>query len=221
MDGEHANIHVFELDSESKGWAGFDFDSKTERPLGEFLKQLWTSHRETRKSFNGKKKNRKIQNNKDGSVHPGDERDERDEPIQYGFDYRLACNCPKLLDRMPQLRYFQGDILAINPSFPRVNWPVLIAGATGSSSSLHVDAHFLPFYLTQMSGRKQFRIITLEDWRKYLVDELYDNDGAVLRPFNAYKNDVIKTEILERGANLWGITLEVGKILLFWWRSLY
>jgi len=39
---------------------------------------------------------------------------------------------------------------------------------------------------------------------------LYDNDGAVLRPFNAYKNDVIKTEILERGANLWGITLEVG-----------
>ena len=221
MDGEHANIHVFELDSESKGWAGFDFDSKTERPLGEFLKQLWTSHRETRKSFNGKKKNRKIQNNKDGSVHPGDERDERDEPIQYGFDYRLACNCPKLLDRMPQLRYFQGDILAINPSFPRVNWPVLIAGATGSSSSLHVDAHFLPFYLTQMSGKKQFRIITLEDWRKYLVDELYDNDGAVLRPFNAYKNDVIKTEILERGANLWGITLEVGKILLFWWRSLY
>ena len=206
MNSEHSKIHVFDIDSESTGWGGFDFDNKIERPFGEFLKELWTKEQEQRILT--------AQNDDHGDGnHPVDVDDPDDvyvPPIQYGFDYRIACNCPKLLDRFPQLSYFQGDVLALNPSFSRVHWPVFIVGPATSYSSLHVDSHYLPFYLTLLSGRKKFRIIKLNEWKTTLVPDLFDEDGHVTRPIHVYDDDVARSEILERGANIYNVTLEIG-----------
>jgi hypothetical protein len=93
---------------------------------------------------------------------------------------------------------------------PRVHWPVLIAGASGSKSSLHVDSHFLPFYLTVMSGVKHFRVIALDDWRNTLTPDLYDHSGVVVAPIDAYDDDVVEQEFLSRGAHVYHVTLQVG-----------
>jgi hypothetical protein len=192
LRGEHATIHVFDSDPESVGWAGFNFNEKTEMKLDAFFKEL---HREHEKYKKNKKGNLLIS---------------KDNNKQYGFDYRLICSCPKLLDRFPQLRYFQGDVLQVDPLFPRVHWPVLIAGPSGSKSALHVDSHFLPFYLTVLSGTKHFRIITLQDWRNTLTPHLYDHEGVVLHPIDAYDDEIIEQQVLSRGANVYNITLNVG-----------
>ena len=192
MDGEHAKIHVFDVDPSSTGWAGFDFDGKTTQPLGSFLKQLKKTNIARKKAVE-----LKLQQ-------------QQQPAYQYGFDYRIACSCPKMLDRFPQLRYFQGDVLQVDTAYPRVHWPVLIAGPAGSSSALHVDSHFLPFYLTLMSGKKQFRVVTLNDWRNNLSPELYNSDGTVNDPFNAYDDNVVRAELLKRGANVYNVTMEVG-----------
>ena len=61
-----------------------------------------------------------------------------------------------------------------------------------------------------MSGTKQFRVITLKDWRASLTPELYDYEGGVVQPINANDDDVVVQELLQRGANVYNVTLQVG-----------
>ena len=77
------NIHMFERDRRSTGWAGFGPDSVV--TLRQYLTRL------------------------------------RTEPLgeHYGFDFRPACDCAALLDRVDPLEYFNTDVLPLDPQVSR------------------------------------------------------------------------------------------------------
>ena len=46
-----------------------------------------------------------------------------------------------------------------------------------------------------MSGIKHFRIIALHDWRDTLTPDLFDQGGVVVKPIDAYDDDVMEQEL--------------------------
>ena len=182
-------VHVFERDPESTAWAGFDFDGMQKIPLSSYLKRL------------ARKKKKKKTKKKGDRSH-----------LHYGFDYNTKCFCPQLLAVVDPLVYFKGDILP-HASPPRSGWPALILGPGGSRSAQHVDSNFLPFWLTLLSGVKNFRAVKLDDWREHLAEDfvskdeggpagpLYDSVGNVMVPTDVFDDAVAEREYIGRGVS--------------------
>lgn len=179
-------VHVFRPEPEGTGWAGFGQSEQV--PLKQLTDQLLT----------------------EGNADKPDA-----SSFVYGFDFRTRCDCAQLLDEVEILPHFLADRLGTDPALPRTNWPALLVGPPGSTSALHVDAKFLPFWLSLYSGRKTFRVVTLDDWREHLAGpgSLFAHDGTVQRPVDAFDDAEVERELLARGATVYNISLQPGDTL--------
>lgn len=157
---------------------------------------------------------------------------------RYGFDLFTRCDCPALLRDFRLPAAFAGDLLALEPLVGWPRSPGLLVGPRGTRSAMHVDAQFLPFWITVLSGEKLFRLVSHDDWTRGFAPQiraggaaaareppLLDALGATLaRGVDGFDDAFVARELIRaRGATVFNGTLRAGDtlyvpvVMTAWW----
>jgi hypothetical protein len=175
---------------DEQGWGGFDFRQSQETTF-EDLFSSWK-----REAFSGSRKS-----------------------LKYGFDINVKCLCPSLMDDFGVLKYFLSDTLMKWTSlyFDTV-WPMILLGPPTTGSGIHVDNSFLPFWLTLIAGKKQFRVIMQQEWSTHL--SAYFGDGinygwegpsnGMKIPFDVFDDEFLSQNPDFDDVQVWDTTLLPG-----------